>query len=228
MAISGVYTKFGSEAQASAVTWSITGPSAAAEGDLIWLAAVIGTIGTVVTPAPAPFVERINQIEGSTDGRLVVWTKPAGVSEAGPYSVTWSAAQAGLAGWGVYSGVDATTPMDAAPVSADRVAATAQSTPSITPVTNGAMLVGLFGCDPAATGLTATWTSPATERLDNFNGAGAHLTIGDRLQSAAANESLSGTLSASEAVAAAIMALRPAAPAAPPPAPSLVAVGVYP
>lgn len=115
---------------------------------------------------------------------------------------------AGGGGYGIfaYSGVDPTTPLDCTSASASGGSNLHPTSPSITTVTDNAMLV-CVECG-ASGGLTATPPSGMTERFDQ--NAGASFSGADEsLPTAGATGAQAFTLNAAKAWAAASCALRP-------------------
>lgn len=210
MAISVVSGSAGSEPWGTlANSWAVTGPTGLAEGDLLVISLLSSSLANET--APAGFTALIaGQAESTSDAELIVYYKFAGPSEAGPYTFTFDNTENGNAAWIAFRGVDQTTPLDVAVSNRANAASTSISTPTITTVTNGAMVLGIVACDPDnGSGPTFTWSS-GTEDWDESGStlrfqSGAHL-----LKTTAGSTSLSGTLSQSEASVSAIMAFRPA------------------
>lgn len=211
MPISFIAGSAGSEVFATNPTWSIDGPAGLVVGDLILLGVETSAAHAITTP-PSGFTEIGTQAEAANDGQLRLYYKLAGVAEAGPYSITFTATQAGGGFWAAWRGVHQTTPIDVASILAAVAAGTTQTLGPITTVTTGAMIVGVVSCDPAAGTNTYAWDAPATERLDTTFSAATtcYATLADFLKGVAGAQSLSGTISASEATTTAIIALRPA------------------
>lgn len=100
---------------------------------------------------------------GTSTMRMGIWSKKAVSGDSGAtINVSSTAAgQFGLIGR-VYRGVDTSTPYDVAIASANSgTSATAVPCPSLTPVTDGALIVALYGVPTTANTNWTDWTAPA-------------------------------------------------------------------
>lgn len=199
----------GSEAFGSNVTtFEVDGPTGVALDDTVVLAFQHSAAARVFTPA-AGFTERAHVTESATDGEVVVWTGRGADVGAGPYTFTVNTATNGMWGWIVVEGVDPAATLDVAVVAQDQAAALEHAL-SITPVTDGSLVVGVIGCDPSVTGLSTSWAGPAIERLDVTTSSLNHLSMATHEQPLAGAQVISATYSASEAAGIVLLALRAA------------------
>lgn len=176
------------------------------------------------TGTPPSGVDKEGEIDNGTDNSLSVFTKVAsGEGSTLAFSSIFDALETGRVIALAHRGVDQVTPMDAAAVFGTE-SGTAWDSGSITPVTDGAVLVACFACDPASDPYSFTWDGGITERIDadttptGQNGTLAYLAIGEReIVTAGSPTTLGGDSGVSDSAATAILALRPAAAEAPVP-----------
>lgn len=201
-----------STSQGVSSTWTVNNISSPASGDLLILVATSDSPHTVNTN-PSGFTLYATQNDGTgTDSSTSVWWKVAGASEASTYDVVFASNELGISAVSAFTGVDSTTPNDVTFASESSTSSTAKTMPSVTPVTTGAVVIGLFGVDPTAAH-TTTWDAPATELLDAVNGTSGYLTIASEDWSGSGAVAMTATLSASKPAAEFSIVLRPAAAA---------------
>ncbi|WP_426997067.1 PKD domain-containing protein [Pseudarthrobacter sp. N5] len=193
-------------------TVSITAPSGTAAGDVL-VASITADLNPSMASVPASWTPVVNAlgINSSPTSGARVFAYYHVVSSADPASYTWtlSAAVKWGAGMTAYRGVNNTTPLDSPVVTAVDTSYTATSitVPSITTVSNGAMLIGGVGLDTATPGI-----SPPSGWTQRWQAAGGQIgEEADTTQSAAgASGTATWTLSSARAVAVWRTALKPA------------------
>ncbi len=189
--------------------WTVNNISGPVAGDVaVMLAATDSThtINTGSLPSGWTFVATIDDASADTSSSLLY--KVYGGSEPSTYSLTFGANEAGIAAISCWTGVNNTTPMDVTATSASSGSTTAKDTPNITPVTPGAMLLGVIAADPGAA-RSFTWDAGIDPRLDQAEGTVGYLAIGSRLWDLAANDSLGGDLNTADTATLWSIALRP-------------------
>lgn len=162
----------------------------------------------------------------SRDSNLAVFTAIQGATP--DTSITVSGA-GGSRLWSArilqYSGVDATTPVDVASVSATGIDGDDANPPSITPATTGAKIVAIYAAVRSGAESTVAWTAPAN--VSNFVEIITNDTTGATSETALGTGEVDwaggafdpdpvtgGSVSTSNAWTAATIALRPASSAA--------------
>lgn len=140
-----------------ATTLDIPKPSGVAEGDVMLLHVTIAGTASATTPAGWTLVRDNNN---ASVVRAVIYSKVAGASEPGSYTVTFSVPTVAAGGIGAYSGVDTASAVEASS-SAVATDATSVSVPSVS-ATAGGRLVGLF----ALKGRPVTPPTQMTERWE--------------------------------------------------------------
>ncbi|SDC49405.1 PKD domain-containing protein [Geodermatophilus telluris] len=187
-------------------------PAGIADGDVL-LVQVTADGGPTVSSAPAgwtPVLSAPVSIGGGA--RVFVYSHVVASAAAEPASYTWrlSAAQKWGAVVGSFRGVDRTTPLDTAPVTAvDRTfTATGLTLPGVSTVTPGALLVGGIGLDSSAAGIEppSGWTE-----LGESSGAQAAELAARATTGAGPSGSVTWRLPKATAVGGWLVALRPAA-----------------
>lgn len=150
---------------ASSTTWVVTLPAYQA-GDFVVIALGNNVGSTAGTPTATGWtvykMDESSALKGTLAYKLMTG------SEGTTVTFTWSGATLGVALATAFTGVDATTPVDIAPLGqaeASSTAIAAHVTPSRTTVTAGASLLSVFVTDVAA-----TWTSTDTELGDAQSG----------------------------------------------------------
>lgn len=196
-------------------SWAVPYPATVAANDLLVLHII--TNGGAVT-APAGWTEVFNEAT-LTNPRGGLFIKVADGTETGDLSVTVGNST-GNAMIFSYTGVDTTTPQDAAATSVENSASTTDSTmPAITTVTADTMLVYANSANSGST--TMTGPAGSTERVDHGVTGGTGTKAGALYDEAVAATGSTGTraitLSASRANWGVMMALRPAAGGGPSP-----------
>ena len=209
---------------ATAVTFALTGglASVPAAGDLVIVTAVTGSAaGTpamaITTPTGYTALGQLNQSAVTADTSMDVSYKVMGgtpdttVTIPGTTNNAWAEAYAIQ----VFRGVDSTTPMDVAAVSAGGTATGRPNPASITPTTAGAYVVI---CGGGAAGTGATYTAPANYTTNFLTANGADTTdamvgCGYRAWTSGAEDPAAytgGTTGANDSWCAYTLALRPA------------------
>jgi PKD repeat protein len=194
-------------------TVSINAPAGTTAGDVL-VASITGDLNPTMSGVPAgwtPIVNGLGINSSSTSGaKVFVYYHVVGASD--PAGYTWSLSTAVKWGGGItgYRGVNNTTPLDTSVGTAVDATynATSITAPSVTTVSNGAMLIGGVGCDCASPVISSA-PSGWTQRWQAAGGQIAELA--DQAQtSAGASGTATWTLSAARAVAAWQTALKPA------------------
>lgn len=188
----------------AATTWTVNLPAFAA-GDflVIWLGNNLGS--TAGTPASPGWTSQLMTNESSgLKGSFLTRRMAAGDPTSIP--VSYSLATLGVAAATAFTGVNATTPVEAkggqAEVSTTAVAS--HSTPTMTTTTNNDVLVAGFTTDQAA-----TWTGPGTELADASVGSlSASLYYFGPVAAGAQTATGTATVASVKAVAG-LLALRP-------------------
>ena len=189
-------------------------PTGAQDGDLMILAVATDTNHNSNATPGSGWVKVAEQDVG-TDSTLTVCYKIRSGAESSTLTNFFDASETGRIVIVAYRGVDQTTPLDVTSLFGS-TSGTAWDTSPITPVTDGCMVVAIWGTDPPATNPTFTWDAGITERIDSdttpsgVNNATGYITIGDKIVSPAAATALGGDASASDTPAGCILALRPA------------------
>src|SRR5882724_469913 len=116
-------------------------PAGVATTDLV-LAVFFFNVGSGITiTPPAGWTLAVRTNNGAVDGQAVYWA----LGSVASYSFTFTAGNNTIVGYALaFTGVDNTTPMDATAVGQVNTSSTTITTPSITTVTDNAMLVGFF------------------------------------------------------------------------------------
>jgi fibronectin type 3 domain-containing protein len=149
----------------AATSWTVNLPSFNA-GDLvvIWVANNLGS--TAGTPSATGWTTQVSTNESSgLKGAFL--TRQMASGDPSTVTVTFTTATSGLAAATAFSGVSATTPVDAkgGAAEASTTAVTTHTTPSVTATANEVLVSG-FTTDKAA-----TWTSSDTELADVTSGS---------------------------------------------------------
>jgi fibronectin type 3 domain-containing protein len=194
------------QVNSAATSWTVTLPAYVA-GDFV-LVSIGNNLGsTAGTPASSGWTTylRTNEssgLKGSFLGRRMSGTEGASIS------VAWAASTLGVAEAVAFTGVSVATPLDVAAVGQAEVSTTAVSThttPSLTSVTNGVVLVSGFVTDVAS-----TWTSGDTELADATAGnVSAALYYSGPIPPGSYLRSATATAASVKAVSS-LLALRPA------------------
>src|SRR5437773_8660444 len=134
-------------------------PAGVLQNDVMIASIAVGpSTATITPPAGWALVRRMNQASG-TSNSLAVYSKLAGLGEAGPYDWTFSAGHTGAAG-GIqaFSGADPAIDIDGGQNTAS---GTSHATPSVSTAFSNTALVTSH-----SVGATSTWTPPSgmTER----------------------------------------------------------------
>lgn len=191
-------------------SWAVAYPSGISAGDILLLH--ISTNGGAVTSSSltgAGWTE-VFKPATVTNPRGGLWLKVASGSESGTITVT-TASTTGNAIMFRYTGVDTTTPQDATATTIEDTSGTDTTTdiPSITTVTDGAMLIYAN----AGNSSTVTMTAADTERVDHgaLGGTGAKCgAVYDVIKTTAgASGTKTITLSSARAYWGVMIALRP-------------------
>lgn len=182
-----------------------------AAGDFALIGLISSTPHSVVTPPSGATAILEGAQDSSGDVGLSLYRKFFGASEPSTYTdfLTFDAGRSGIAFVSVWTGVDASTPLDVAVVT-DSAFGTAHDSGAITPVTAGAMLVSIMVTDPNGA-YTFAWDGGIDERLDTDAGSAetGYVTIGSKVWGGSGAETLGGDLSSSDNMLEVILALRP-------------------
>jgi PKD repeat protein len=187
-------------------------PTGIADGDVL-IAQVTTDNAPSISSAPAGWTPVLTgPVSIGSGARVFVYSHVVTSAAAEPVSYTWrlSAAQKWGAVVGSFRGVDPTTPLDTAPVTAvDRTfTASSLTLPGVTTATPGAMLVGGIGLDSSAAGIEPPtgWTE-----LGESSGAQAAELASRATATAGPSGSATWRLPKATAVGGWLVALRPAA-----------------
>lgn len=201
----------GYRAGATAINGAVCGkPAGTASGDVLVAHVYCGSAAVTVT-GPAGWVKQARATSGTIPVEATVWTLVAGGSE--PTTYTWAATGGNYTDVSIdgYTGVDNTTPMDAAAVIQANASSGAPVSPSITTATANAWAVlGMFVGN-------ATITAPAgTSQRENFDSSMGEADILEA--SAGPTGTFAWTVAAAQVTVTSTVALRPVgAPAGLPP-----------
>jgi PKD repeat protein len=187
-------------------------PAGIADGDVL-IAQVTTDNAPSISSAPAGWTPVLTApVAVGSGARVFVYSHVVTSAAAEPASYTWrlSAAQKWGAVVGSFRGVDRTTPLDTAPVTAvDRTfTASSLTLPGVTTVTPGALLVGGIGLDSSAAGIEppSGWTE-----LGESSGAQAAELASRTTTTAGPSGSATWRLPKATAAGGWLVALRPAA-----------------
>lgn len=200
---------------------TITIPSAVQVNDLMIVAVQYQAGSNVTQNTPAGWTEEPGGGVNGSNMRLAVFTKIAvsgdtGGSATAAFSITGGTNRDIVAAFAAYSGVDTTTPTDAATVGNSLSFSGTMTTPSITTVTANTMIVSVPAIARGGTaGAVLTAASGQTERVEAQSGTGTSngtVAIGDKAQAVAGNSGqVDWTASASDLGYGMTLALRPSA-----------------
>lgn len=188
----------------ASTSWAVPYPAGIAAGDLLVLHML--TSATVTSPAGWTLIYNETVV---TNPRGGVWIKVAAGTETGNLTVSVGSAT-GAAQMHRYTGVDTTTPQDAAATNVSLNATTDATIdlPAITTVTANAWLV--YACASNSTSLTHT-SAGANERADIAPAIAKAGALYDIAVATPASTARTITQSAARAYWGAMLALRPAA-----------------
>lgn len=167
---------------ALSVNFALTGglEAAPADGDLVIVTAVTGSAAgnpamAVTTPADYTALGQLNQSAATNDTSLNVSYKRMGASPDTAVTIPGTGNNAFGQAYSiqVFRGVDATSPMDVAAVSAGGTGTGRPNPASIAPTTAGAWVVI---CGGGAAGTGANYTAPANFTVDFLTASGADTT----------------------------------------------------
>lgn len=213
MAIAHRASTSGDSGTGTATSIVVGKPAGVASDDVLLVGLSIDG-ATAVTP-PTGWTAIAVQQRGSTAHRSFTFVRVAAGSEPADYTFTLDVASQFAWGCSAYTGVDGTTPQDAAVKTNHFGATLTPATSSLTTVTDDALLVALFSARGTG-GATSTWTPPTgfTERVDDTptgSGATAGLSMHDMGAGAAGSKGpFSATQTTSLAGTTQLIALRPA------------------
>jgi PKD repeat protein len=187
-------------------------PAGTAAGDVL-VASITADYNPTMASVPAGWTPMVNALSinssSSAGSRAFAYYHVVGASDPASYSWTLSTAVKWGGGITAYRGVNTTTPLDTPVVNAVNTTYTATSIagPSVTTVSNGAMLIGGIACDCSSpvvtppTGWTERWEAPSGQIAE----------LADEVQATAgASGTATWTFSAMRAVAVWRTALKPA------------------
>jgi fibronectin type 3 domain-containing protein len=188
----------------AATSWTVGLPSFAPDDTMVvWLGNSTGS--TAGTPAATGWTSQVSVNESSgLKGTFLTRRMVAG--DATTATVTWATATSGVAEAAPFTGVSATTPVEVkgGAAEASATAVTSHSTPTVTTVTSGDVLVSGFTTDNAS-----TWTGAASELADAaVPGAGAALYASAPVAAGSQTRTATATTGSAKAVSA-LLALRP-------------------
>lgn len=200
----------GSQGNVSSIT--CTKPADAADGDyVVFILAQDGTrtvtdagglthIGTQAAPGNDAVMHVFGIYLANAAGAPGTWTVTTSSAGAGSRVCSISA-----------TGVDSTTQMDVAASFSTETSANPSA--SITPITNGCLLIGANVTDPTSGTYTGTPTSSPqfTERIEGGVSATSNLYVETYEQATAASVTTNPTMSSSDDYATVLLALRPVA-----------------
>lgn len=201
-------------ATSAGLTLTVNKPAGTVDNDVMVAAFTTDKFTSPATvSAPAGWTSRLSTVGGGNNQKLQIFSKLA-ASEGASYDFTVDAAIDGCAAITSYSGCDTTTHIDVAAAATATSTSTTLVAPSVTTVTNNAMLIGVYGISGSQS--TFTPAGSMTERLD-FNQAGNNyntaLEMNDEVQASAGasgtrTSTYAGTCSSGVS---ALLALRPVA-----------------
>lgn len=201
---------------------TITKPAGVAQGD--FLVAPLTTFNaTMSTPSGwtiLPTFPRLEEVGTGSFRRLYAFTKVAGASEPANYAFAIAASTQVSGGIAAYSGVHATTPINASTGNSIDGDGTTVGTGTITPTVNDCTVIFMFGADVYNTDGPAGWSIPsATERFDVSDSTTFMTTaLADTTLATAAAISRTGTIGGNTPCRmAGILALAPISGPPPPP-----------
>src|SRR5437773_4670538 len=184
-------------------TLTINMPTGVLQNDVMIASIAVGpSTVTITPPAGWGLVKRMDQASG-TSNSLAVYSKLAGLGEAGSYDWTFSAGHTGAAG-GIMAFSGADPVIEKEDGQSDTGSVTSHATPSVAPAFANTMVVTSYGI-----GATSTWTPPPgmTEKVDLQGGSQA-LEVSYVPQAAAASVSKTATSSSAGYGNAHILVLR--------------------
>jgi len=164
----------------------INGPAGLADGDLIVIGVAVGVL--ISTPFMTNGFTLIHDLNdsGADGGILAMYKIAAGETPPWTFTGLLSAPGAGIAGAEAYTGVHQTVPLSGTATEVAPAAGTSHTCTAMTPGESRCMVIGIFGCDPAA-GQTGTAGSGWTERADFVRSGDGHIFIEELLQTTAAS-----------------------------------------
>jgi myo-inositol-hexaphosphate 3-phosphohydrolase len=160
---------------------TVTAPVGTVPGDVL-VACLALNGGSVATSGVPAGWTRIAAVTAIANPHVFGYYKVAGTGEPASYTWTLSGAVTNGAGIARYSGVDAATPLDAAPTTTTALAATSASVPGVATVTPNAMLTGCMAINSASTTITIT---PPGGMTAAWNVGGKRHALADGTQPAA-------------------------------------------
>jgi hypothetical protein len=193
------FRSFASSVTSNANLIFTAGPAGVTDGDLLLFWVATNTTHTV-NSAPAGWTQIGSTQDHGTDTSMSAFYKVAS-SEPSSYTFTsyFPGAEAYAALMVAYDGVDPVTPLDGVTAVQETSANTATApTISITPASDGSMILFLLGCDPGVepVAFTASAPSGAVARATRQNGLTAWVGLLEYLQETAGAETMTAATSA--------------------------------
>lgn len=173
----------------SATSVAGTKPSGLTTYDYMVASVVCRKADTTDPTGPTGWTKRSSLALG-TSGNLSVWDKRADSTDVAASTFTWNWTGGGTGAVGIeaYRGVDLTTPRDATPVMGTATTGATATAPTMTTVTDGAMVLRIYG-EEAGSG-SGSFSQPTgyTEEYDVTSAAGSSTSataMSDALQATA-------------------------------------------
>lgn len=187
----------------------INAPAGLADGDLIIIGIACGA-AVAATNVSNGFT-LIHEIQDSAGDGVITSMYKIASGEGATWTFTnlFGGSTAGIAGAVAYTGVDQTTPLSGTATEVAPAAGTSHTCTAMTPGHDNTMVIGIFGCDPAA-GQTGTAGGSFTERADFVRSGDGHIFIEEFLQGTAASIAASFTSLNSDTYGCIQLALKPA------------------
>lgn len=158
----------------NALSVASTNASGLQIGDFMVASVVCRKADATDPTGPTGWTKRSSLAMGAA-GNLSIWDKQADSSDvaASTYTWNWSAAGTGAVGLAAYSGVNLATPRDATPVMGTSSTSATATAPTMTTVTDGAMVLRIYG-EEAGSG-SGSFSQPTgyTEEYDSTSAAGS-------------------------------------------------------
>jgi hypothetical protein len=188
----------------------INAPAGLQDGDFILIGVAIAANAAFQTPGNG-FATIHELTDGAGDGRYLAMYKIAsGEGATWTFSSLLLSASAGIAASVAYTGVDQISPLSGTATEVAPAATTTPACSTMTPGHDNAMVIGVFGCDPATGVKTGTQGSGWTERADFGRSGDGHIFIEEMLQTSASSVAASFTADTSDSYGCIQFALKPA------------------
>lgn len=195
----------------------VAAPAGIQSNDILISIWVSDTVHDSTGTPPTGWTKIIEHDNGTDSSTSVFWKRSDGTETSINFADIFAATESGREIMLAYRGCFATgDPQDATAVSGAE-SSTPWDTPSITTVTDDALVIGIFGADPGSDPYTFVWDAGISERIDSDttptgqNALLAYIAIGDKIITPAAATTLGGDVSVADSASAIAIALKPAA-----------------